>query len=352
MILMKRVIKLFFLLGTSLIACGFIAMQYLDRWSQTKITVPGEILVELRPGTPLKQLAIQLETKGLVTNHFAFWLLTRMKGDYQSFQAGTYQLNGDTAPQDIRNKMIQGDVYIPLVLQVAIPEGFTLKMLNLRLATKNVGKLAHLTALVSDRSFIRTLGINASSLEGYTYPATYSFDKMPTSEEFYRKTVKTFFDKLPDQYEDQVKRRGLTLTQAVTFASLIELETMREEEKPMIAEVIWSRLKKGEPLGIDAAIIYGIPDYDGDIRWKDLKDAKNPYNTRLHRGLPPTPIGAVSKSSLEAVLNPTNLGYYYYMLDSTDQTRHVFSKTLDEHNVLVKKFLKSGVPQIMRRNHE
>jgi UPF0755 protein len=349
---MKRLLKLIVWLGAALILGGFLGLQYLDSWSTTKITIPGEVLVELRPGTPLKRLARQLETKELITSHFAFWLWTRLKGDFQKFQAGTYQINGDLAPQDIRTKMIQGDVYIPLILQVTIPEGFTLKMLNMRLATKNVDKLANLTTLVTSKAFIRSFGISANSLEGFTYPATYSFDKMPSGEDFYRKAVKTFFDKLPDQYEDQVKNRGLTLTQAVTFASLIELETMQEEEKPMIAEVIWSRLKKGEPLGIDAAIIYGIPDYDGDIRWKDLKDAKNLYNTRLHRGLPPSPIGAVSISSLEAVLNPTNLGYYYYMLDSADQTRHVFSKTLSEHNALVKKFLKSGASQIMRRNHE
>ena len=120
----------------------------------------------------------------------------------------------------------------------------------------------------------------------------------------------------------------------------------------MIAEVIQSRLKNGEPLGIDAAIIYGIPDYDGDIKWKDLKNANNPYNTRLHRGLPPTPIGAASRSSLEAILNPTKLGYYYYMLDSADHTRHVFSTTLGEHNALVNKFLKSGGVSTVRRIKE
>jgi len=175
---------------------------------------------------------------------------------------------------------------------------------------------------------------------------------MPSGEDFYRKTVKTFFEHLPAGYEDNIAKLGLTLNQAVTFASLFVMETMREEEKPMIAEVIFSRLKKGEPLGIDAAIIYGIPEYDGDIKWKDLKNANNPYNTRLHRGLPPTPIGAVSRSSLEAILNPTNLGYYYYMLDSADQTRHVFSKTLREHNALVNKFLKAGGAATVRRIKE
>ena len=134
---------------------------------------------------------------------------------------------------------------------------------------------------------------------------------------------------------------GLSLDQAVAFASLIELETMQAKEKPQIAEVIWRRLKAGAPLGIDAAIIYGIPNYDGDIKWVHLKDEKNPYNNRIHKGLPPTAIGAVSTSSLLAVLEPTNLGYYYYMLDATDHTHHVFSRTLAEHNALVQKYLRA-----------
>ena len=135
---------------------------------------------------------------------------------------------------------------------------------------------------------------------------------------------------------------GLTLDQAVTFASLIEMETMQESEKRLIAEVIWRRLKRGEPLGIDAAIIYGIPDYDGDIKWVHLRDAKNRYNTRIHKGLPPTPIGAVSRVSLEAVLEPTNFGYYYYVLDAVDHTHHTFSKTLAEHNLNVQKYLRAS----------
>ena len=349
---MKRFIQFITWFAIVAVLGSFAGLQYLASWSVTKIPINQEIFVELRPGLPLKQLAAQLAMKGLVTNQLPFWLWTRFNGDYPNFQAGTYKIKGETSPTDLREMFTKGDVFIPLILQVTIPEGFTLKLLNNRLATKNVGKHKELIKLVSDKNFIKSMGISASTLEGYTYPATYNFDKMPTGQEFYRKTIKTFFDKLPDQYEDQVKSLGLSLTQAVTFASLIELETMREEEKPMIAEVIWSRLKNGEPLGIDAAIIYGIANYNGDIRWKDLKDAKNLYNTRLHRGLPPTPIGAASRSSLEAVLNPTKLGYYYYMLDSADQTRHVFSKTLAEHNALVKKFLKSGAPQIIRRNHE
>jgi UPF0755 protein len=334
------------LFGFGAVVAGF---QYLSSWQSEPVKLGGDVVVELKPGMPLRLLSQQLEDKNAITSSDLFVVWMKLNRDYPKLQAGTYQFKGEISPEAIVDKMKRGDIYVPLVLQVIIPEGFTLQMLNNRLTTKGVGKLKDLQRLVRDKTFIRSLGIKSTSLEGYTYPATYSFEKLPSAEEFYRKTVKTFFEKIPPDYETQLTKVGLTLNQAVTFASLIELETMRDEEKPIIAEVIWSRLKKGDVLGIDAAVIYGIDNYDGDIRWKDLKNKNNPYNTRIHRGLPPTAIGAVSRSSLEAVLNPTNLGYYYYVLDSADQTRHAFSKSLGEHNALVKKLLQAGGVNRLKR---
>ena len=318
---------------------GYAGFKYLDDWAHQSSPIEGEILVELRPGLPLRSLASQLEVKKLVSQAFLFTAWTKIKGDYPKFEAGTYQFKDSVSPHQIREKMKIGDSYTPLVLQIIVPEGFTLKMLINRLATKNVGRLSDLKRLVADQAFIRSLNLNANSLEGYIYPATYSFTKMPTGQEFFQKAVKTFFERLPAHYEADIAKIGLTLNMAVTMASLIELETMQEEEKPKVAEVIFSRLAAKEALGIDAAIIFGIENYDGNLRWKDLKNKNNPYNTRIHQGLPPTPIGSVSTSSLQALLNPTKLGYYYYVVDSTDKTHHVFSKTLAEHNSLVRKLL-------------
>ncbi len=339
---------IFVMLGCA--AC-FVFVTLLDDWSERPINLPAEVVIELKPGVSLRTISDTLESKGVVTSKNFFMALIRLRADYTKVQAGSYLFKGSTTPSDVLKKMMTGDIYIPVVLQVSIPEGFTLKMLNERLAAKNVGKFSELDALVKDVKFLRSLGIKANSLEGFTYPATYNFEAMPDGREFYKKTVKTFFEKLPTDYESSVAKAGLNLTQAVTFASLIELETMREEEKPLISEVIWARLKRGEPLGIDAAIIYGIANYDGDLKWKDLKNTKNRYNTRIHRGLPPGPIGAASRSSLVAVLNPSNLGYYYYVLDSNDPTRHLFSKTLAEHNSHVRKLVKSAGRPTIRRNN-
>ncbi len=140
-----------------------------------------------------------------------------------------------------------------------------------------------------------------------------------------------FWRELPPSYEENCKAKGLILYQCVTFASLIELETKFDDERSMISEVIWRRLKAREPLGIDAALIYGIPNYDGDIKWVHLRDRKNKYNTRIFAGLPPSPIGSPSRDSLAAVLTPTNFGYRYYVLDIQIGERHHFSKSPSEH---------------------
>lgn len=339
--MVKLVIKLFALILLLAIVGGFAGYQYLFDWANQPRPIEGEVLIELRPGLPLGGLASQLEVKKLISHSILFTTWVKITGDYPKFEAGTYLFKDSVSPNQIREKMKTGDTYTPLVLQIIVPEGFTLKMLINRLATKNVGRLSDLKRLVVDQRFIRSLKLNAQSLEGYIYPATYSFTKMPTSQEFFQNAVKTFYERLPVGYEANIAKIGLTLNQAVTMASLIELETMQEEEKPKVAEVIFSRLAAHEVLGIDAAIIYGIEDYDGDLRWKDLKNINNPYNTRIHRGLPPTPIGSVSTSSLQAILNPTKLGYYYYVVDSADKTHHVFSKTLAEHNSRVRKLLNS-----------
>lgn len=342
---MRRLLIAFLIMVLCMLSVIWLGVNSLEQWALKSIEVPAETHIELRPRLTLDQLSQQLEEKKVVQSARLFQVWMRLVNGYGQFQAGTYLFVGPVSPVMIREKMTRGEIFVPNVLQVIIPEGFTLRMLNERLATKGIAQLKELNSLVRDAKFLKELGVESKSLEGYTAPATYNFTKLPTAREFYAIVVKKFFDRLPPTYVQDAKKMGLTLNQAVTFASLIEMETMLESEKPMISEVIWNRLKKGDALGIDAALIYGIPNYQGDITWAHLKDTKNPYNTRIHRGLPPTAIGAVTRSSLEAVLNPTNLGYYYYMLDADDRTKHVFTKTARDHNVQVQRFLRAQKSQ-------
>jgi UPF0755 protein len=328
----------FFVLTLLLIALGF---GGLETWYSRKIPLEQPVTIELQRGASLRSFAESLESKGLVSNGWFFHGRTRLVGNYKKFQAGPYRFSGDVSPMDIAKKIMSGEVFRPVVIQYTIPEGFTGKQTAERLAALGIGHIRELRSLLNDESFAVSLNLSGNGLEGYIYPATYSYTETPNATEALTRMVKTFWQNLPKGYAEKVADRGLSIEQAVIFASLIELETMHDEERSMVSEVIWNRLKDQVPLAIDATLIYGIPDYKGDLTWKHLKDAKNPYNTRIHKGLPPTAIGSPSTKSLEAVLRPTDKGYYYYVL-LPGTTRHHFSKTLKEHNRHVQRLVKGS----------
>ena len=316
---------------------------YLKNWSHIEHLSPKPpVLLSVEKGVRLDELADELEKKGLIDHALTFKFWVRSTGDFRRIQAGKYEFNGSASPEAIMKKMILGDTHEPIALEYTIPEGFTLSQINQRLARHGVGSVASLEKLSFDKTFIQSLGIEANSLEGFIYPATYRYHhKKPTEKEAFEKMTKEFFSRLPKDYITNCQQLGISLYKAIIIASLIEKETMLEDEKPLVSEVIWNRLKKRMPLGIDASIIYGIKNFDGNLTFKHLKDKSNPYNSRVRLGLPPGPIGAPSLSSLMAVLNPANEGNYFYVLLPGGESRHHFSKTLQEHNRYVKKLVKA-----------
>lgn len=335
---LARLLKLLAVLAVGCCLGAVGAWLKLQSWSGTPLTLDAERVIDVPTGTGLGKLSRILEENQIVSDDRLFHAWVRLSGKYSRYQAGKYRFEGAVTPAAIQEKLIKGDTYNPIVLSVTIPEGFMLKQVLERLAANQVGHIVELTRLASDPDLLKQLRVPAKNLEGFLAPATYTYTAMPTAMQALTDMAKQFFATMPKGYEDDVKRKGLSLTEAVTFASLIERETRLDEERPMVSEVIWRRLKDGVPLGIDATIPYGIENYDGDLKWADLANAKNPYNTRIHKGLPPTAIGAPSAKSLAAVLTPANEGYYYYVL-MPGSMHHHFSKSLKEHNLHVKKLV-------------
>lgn len=315
---------------------------WLEEWSQRPIVLDEQRTVSLPAKTPLRQLSHALLSQGIVNSDFFFSLWIKWKRYYPRFQAGPYAFIGSVSPQDIADKMMRGEIYNPLILELTIPEGYTITQINQKIeAILNI-PFETLEGLSRDKNFIHSLGVQEDSLEGYTYPATYHFfQKKPQPEQVYKEMVGEFFKRLPPNYIQDLKNKGLSLHQAVIFASLIERESSKSEEYSKISEVIWNRLHAKMPLAIDASLIYGIKDYKGNLTKAHLMDPSNPYNTRIHPGLPPGPIASCSLEALLAVLTPTNEGYYYYVLLSGEGKAHHFSKNLKEHNHYVKKLIQS-----------
>lgn len=350
--MLKRLITSSLGLASALAIVGAGIYWRLQSWSSTPTLLTTETIIEFPSGTPLSRLASKLYDAGVISSREWFLLSVRLRGSDRQFQAGKYRFIGSVTPDQVVTSISKGDIFQPTVLSITVPEGFTQRQVIERLAANGVGHVVELQRLAQDRVWLKSLEISAPSLEGYLYPATYSFTQLPTAQQALAQMVKTFWQNLPRDYQSKIASKGLSLHDAVTFASLIEAETMQDDERSLVSEVIWRRLKDRVPLGIDAALIYGIPDYAGDLKSRHLVDPKNPFNTRIHRGLPPGPIGNPSAKSLVAVLEPSHHGYYYYVLiPGTD--RHHFSRTLQEHNEHVRKLIQaSRRDQALERNRK
>jgi len=336
------VVKYFIgLVGLLVVFSGY-ALWWLDTWAETTIYLNDAVIVRYPKKTSLQVLSKELDRQGVVSNEWFFRLWVRFLSQYKYFQAGKYKFSEAVSPQKIALTLSKGDIYKELVLQITVPECFRYKQIAERLLETNIGRAEDYEKLFYSKSLRDKYSIPGKSIEGYLYPATYLFyDTPPTPEEVITNMIEEFFEKVPTDYVVQLEKRGLSLYEGVVFASLIEKETAILDEKFKISEVIWRRLKNNSPLGIDAAIIYGIKNYRGDIKNRHLRDRKNPYNTRIHKGLPPTPICSPSLSSLKAILNPTNRGYYYYVLIPDGEKKHHFSRNYKEHKKYVNNFIMS-----------
>ncbi len=337
----KKIIKLFIqaLLLSSICLGSFVL--YLNHWVEAPISIPKETIVALQKNMPLRTFANELQKAGVISSAFLFHAWVRLHPRlYEHFQAGTYRFMVKASPQEIIKDISEGKTYALVVLEFTIPEGANFAQIQASLLEKGVGSPEEFHKLANDTQWLEQFHIK--SLEGFLFPATYQFFwHLPTAKEALERPIKEFFARIPSNYAEKIQKHDLTLEQWVTLASLIEKETAWDEERSHVAEVIWNRLRDKQPLGIDAAIIYGIKDYDGNITSKDLKDKKNPYNTRIIRGLPPSPIASPSLDSLLAVFTPSHEGYYYYVLIPNSEHKHHFSKSLKEHNAHVKELVKA-----------
>jgi UPF0755 protein len=195
-----------------------------------------------------------------------------------------------------------------------------------------LGRAADFEKAGKEPAAIRDLDPEASDLEGYLFPDTYSLGREAPAESLVALMVAAFKKVFTDDLRAAARARGLTVREAVTLASLVEKETAVAEERPLVAAVYFKRRAIGMPMQADPTVIYAMEragNYSGNIRREDLQMA-SPYNTYRYPGLPPGPIASPGKASLEAAVNPADVDYLYFV--SKNDGSHVFARTLDEHN--------------------
>jgi len=189
--------------------------------------------------------------------------------------------------------------------------------------------------LGQDQAFITALGVQGPALEGYLFPDTYHVPRGLSEQSLLTLMVRNFQKRYSADMATRAQQLDLTQHEVVTLASLVEKEAQIDAERPLIAAVFHNRLRRGMRLQCDPTVIYALGErFDGNLRKDDLQ-IDSPYNTYRYAGLPPGPIANPGQRALEAAINPAAVDYLYFVA-TRDGGRHIFSKSLQEHNVAVR----------------
>jgi UPF0755 protein len=310
-------------------------------------TIPTEgIFIDVPHGSSQRAVAHLLENNGVIRNALAFELYAR-RHPKRAAQAGEYFFDHPMTGKEVFWKLANGDVYQQ---PFTVKEGETIFDIARDLEAAKYMKAAEFLKAAQDPSQIADIAATAKTLEGFLHPATYNLAKNTSATELTTMMVRKFREALqqlaPDRATGEGANAGTPLLSVVTLASLVERETPRPEERPLVAGVFTNRLHKGMLLQCDPTVIYALDQvgkYNGTLTLKDLR-YESPYNTYVSRGLPPGPIGNPSEASLKAALHPEQTDYLYFVANT--HGGHFFAATLAEHNRNVVKYhrLLNGEP--------
>lgn len=293
-------------------------------------------VVEIPEGASFKQVASILANEGLIASPLWFRLLGKVQGAERKVRPGEYDLHTAMRPAEILDALVTGKV---IQYSVLIPEGLTALQISKLLGEAGIVNSAEIVQLVSDPDFAKLLGVEAPTLEGYLFPDTYHFPRRVKAEHVAKTMVSRFRQVYTPELQARAAALGMAEHQIVTLASIIEKETGQEDERSLIAAVFHNRLRQGLPLQSDPTVIYGIPNFTGNLTRADLMRS-TPFNTYTSTGLPPGPIANPGLKSLQAAVNPASVPYLYFV-SKNDGTHH-FSATIDEHNRAVDRYQKRG----------
>jgi UPF0755 protein len=319
-------------LGVGLAAGGGLWIQRSLAPVDEKEGQTHRLVFEVEPGDSLGRVADSLEAEGIIRSAKVTRWLARV-GDLSSrLKVGEYELSTSQSTKEILDILAEGRV---VTHPVVIPEGKRATEIAERLAAAGLCDAEDFLGVVFDPKMPNRFGVEGSSLEGYLFPDTYLFARGlrpdQIAEAMVREFIRTYEDLPPD-----TSGRNLSMRELVTIASIVEKETGAAKERPLIAAVFLNRLERGMRLETDPTVIYGITNFDGNLRRIHLEDGSNPYNTYRIRGLPPGPIANPGRDALRAVRRPADSPHLYFV--SRNDGTHAFSKTYAEHERAVDRY--------------
>ena len=344
---MKKVLGIIVLIGL-LGAAGTAA------WAWYSIERPYQgfsysgVFVDLPHGASSRTVARLLKQNGVIRSSFAFEFYAR-RHPKRRLQAGEYFFDHAVSGHDVFWQIADGRVYEQ---PFTVREGETIFDMAHDLETEKVMSSDEFLTAAQNPELIRDIAPHAKTLEGFLFPATYFLPRHPAASDVTAEMVRKFREEwqriAPFENKQDVSglEHGRPVVSVVTLASLVERETPKPDERPLVAGAFANRLRKHIPLQCDPTVIYAMQDagqYNGKLTGADLH-FPSPYNTYAHPGLPPGPIGNPGEASLRAALDPAQTNYIYFVANTLGG--HFFAATLVEHNRNVTRYrrLLAGLP--------
>ncbi len=298
------------------------------------VSPPGEVFVDILPGTGSRGMADKLADAGVLRSRYLFLVLRAWKRG--NLKAGEYRFADPESATEVYARILRGDVY---TVAVTIPEGFNLYDIATAVEAAGAGSAGEfLQAARRNTDLIRSWSPHATSLEGYLYPDTYFIRR--------HATARSIQETMVHRFRVAADRLGVAgdVDRAVTLASLVEKEVRYDNERSMAAGVLQNRLQAGMPLQTDPTVIYAAllaGKWSGTIHVSDLQ-RDSPYNTYRHTGLPPGPICSPGAAAIRAALHPTTTDNLYFVAGAGGHTQ--FSAGLKQHAEQVTSYRRSLLP--------
>lgn len=331
---MIRFLLLLVTLGVA--AAGWYGWNDYNRYLTTPLDLPAEgETFAIEKGWSAKRVAVELEQQGVIDKRYWFDLFIRLSQKAGGIKTGEYRLQAPLTVPDLLDTFLKGQT---TQYSQSIIEGYNWKQILTHVSASS--DLQHTLTeeqTASPEALMALLGFPGEHPEGQFYADTYAFPRGTTDVEFLRRAKLTMDRVLAEEWENRQADLPLeTPYEALVLASIVEKETALVSERPLIAGVFVSRLRKSMRLQTDPTVIYGMGDsYDGNIRRKDLT-TDTPYNTYTRAGLPPTPIAMVGLEAIRAVMHPEDTTALYFV--ARGDGSHQFSDTLSDHNAAVRKY--------------
>jgi len=341
MSLFRSLLAFIALLGIALmgfLAGGYLWFHELNRPAEATARPGTPVNLEIKSGSSPREIASRLKAGGLIRSAFLFRILTGLYGVDTRLKPGKYTFKGTESIEEILKELMKGRVEL---VRVTIPEGLTLAAIAQLIEKAGIASASTFLELTSSRHILTSVFEDwgeIPSLEGMTFPETYSFPRGIEPEEAVLTMLRMTRDKVDRMISGPRTSVGLTRYETCVLASLVEREAKLASERPLVASVFMNRLRSGMRLESCATVQFSLPEHKERLTFEDLK-VSSPFNTYQNTGLPPTPISNFGESSLAAAVSPAATEYLFFVSDAAEG--HRFSTTLAEHERSRKDFFQT-----------